>query len=77
MNGSNDGAVGGLRVEQHALLEDQPGGRCHRRAESPVEAAIRMNHKEVSMLEFQGSVDSEARMQGGAGCTEVMRFQAL
>ena len=77
MNGSNDAVVDGLRAEQHALLEDKPWGRCHRRAESPTEAAIRINHKEVSILESQGSVDSEARMQGGEGWTEVMRFQAL
>ena len=75
VNGSNDGAVDGLRVEQHALLEDKPGGRWHRRAESPMEAAIRINHKEVSMLEYQGSVDSEARMQGREGGLRLQEFR--
>ena len=49
-------------LSKHTLLEDRLGGRCHKRAENPMEVAVRINHKEVSMLECQGSVGSEARM---------------
>lgn len=54
------------QLPRHALLEMSWGGGCRRgriEGREPMEAAIRINHKEVSVPEeSQGSIRAEARM---------------